>query len=269
MSVNTTSCTPLAKSLRWCQGRTVLPGVKNKAYRINRANIAAWPTLTKDANGNLTAATYVGNFTLVANATWDIIDILADKSQLTSETQGEIPSKTQLNKLTLVHPTVAEDAAVFIASCINSDDIYLVPCADGKYRVVGCEMFPTKTTASQDQGQGVTGNANTTINVEASDITSAPFYTGEIVTAEGTINPTTNYTVSLSCTAADGTVQIGSGAAGATASAQVASGTAITIKAVAASGKTFQKWSDNDTNATRAIVVSANTTLSATFTTAQ
>lgn len=187
---NTTTCNPIAKSLRWCPGSTVLPGVKNKAYRINRALITAWPVLSKDTSNNLTSAVYTGSFTLAASAVWDEIDILADKSQLTSETQGEIPSKTQLNKLTLVHPTVGEDAAVFIASCINADDIYLVPCSDGKYRVVGCEMYPTKTTASQDQGQGVTGNANTTINVEAPDITAAPFYVGDIVLAGGTIHIT-------------------------------------------------------------------------------
>lgn len=72
-------------------------------------------------------------------------------------------------------------------------------------------------------------------------------------------------TVSLSCTAADGTVQIGSGSAGATATDTVALYGKVTIKAVAASGKLFVKWSDDDTNATREITITDNVTLSATF----
>ena len=60
----------------------------------------------------------------------------------------------------------------------------------GKYRVVGSEKWQTKTTVTQDLGQGATGTASTTINVEATDECPAPFYTGQIVTEEGNITPT-------------------------------------------------------------------------------
>ena len=58
----------------------------------------------------------------------------------------------------------------------------------GKYRVVGSDKWLTKTTVAQDLGQGPTGTTSTTINVEATDECPAPFYEGEIVTEDGTIN---------------------------------------------------------------------------------
>lgn len=58
----------------------------------------------------------------------------------------------------------------------------------GKHRVVGCDKWNTKTTVTQDLGQGATGTTGTTINVEASDECPAPFYTGTITTEDGDID---------------------------------------------------------------------------------
>ena len=161
----TNNCSALQKSLSWCQGTPELPGIKRRLYYIAKSLIAQWPTLPKDAQGRPTAAVYQGSFVLVANATWKHIDILPDKSQVTSEAQGEVPSQTQLNKLTAVHPAVG-----------------------GKYRVIGSDMWNTKTTVAQDLGQGATGTTSTTINAEATDVVPAPFYEGDIETEDGTID---------------------------------------------------------------------------------
>ena len=124
-----------------------------------------WPTLTRDQNGRLTSAAYSGNFELVADATWKFIDILPDKSQLTSEAQGEYPSMTQLNKLTAVHPGVGVEASGLSAYVNNCDCVYLVETVRNKFRVVGSE----------------------TLNVEATDECPAPFYQGKIDTEDGII----------------------------------------------------------------------------------
>ena len=185
MAVN---CTNIQRSLGWCEGTPELPGIKRRAYYTNKSNIAGWPTLAHDANGRLTAAAYTGNFTLVEDAAWKYIDFIPGKSQLTSEPQGEYPSQTQLNKLSLVHPGVGEEATEAAAYLNNSDNVFIVEDMKGRYRVVGSEKWETKTTVSQDNGQGPTGTASTTIAVEATDECPAPFYTGEIVTEDGTIN---------------------------------------------------------------------------------
>lgn len=190
----TPSCTNIQKSLKWCEGTPELPGIKRRAYYTNKTNIASWPTLPHDSNGRVTSAAYTGSFTLIADATWKCIDFLPSKSQLTSDPQGEYPSQTQLNKLVLVHPGVGKDASEAAAYLNNSDNVFIVEDMKGNYRVVGSEKWEAKTTVSQDNGQGPTGTAGTTINVEATDECPAPFYTGEIETEDGTINESTNAT---------------------------------------------------------------------------
>lgn len=60
---------------------------------------------------------------------------------------------------------------------------------DGRFRVVGCEKYNgAAVSPSRDNGQGATGSAGTTFALEADDVADAPFYTGPIVTEDGTIN---------------------------------------------------------------------------------
>lgn len=183
-----TVCSTIQQSLAWCQGTPELPGIKRRIYYISKDQIVAWPSLTYDALGRLTSAAYSGSFVLAADATWKFIDILTDKSQLTSEAQGEFPSQTQLNKLVAVHPSVGVEASALSAYVNNNDCVYLVETVRGQFRVVGSEKWQVKSTVAQDLGQGATGTTSTTLNVEATDECPAPFYYGEIVTEDGVIN---------------------------------------------------------------------------------
>jgi len=69
---------------------------------------------------------------------------------------------------------------------------------------------------------------------------------------------TTKYTLSLSASPTAGGTVTGAG--------QYNSGASATINAVANSGYTFTRWSDGVTSASRSVVMSANKTLSAIFT---
>ena len=180
-----TDCSSIQRSLAWCQGKPELPGVKRRIYYISKYDILEWPVLQHDANGRLKTATYSGEFVLRADAKWKFIDILPDKSQLTSEAQGEYPSQTQLNKLVAVHPGVDLEASAAAAYLNNNDNVFLVEDMRGAFRVVGSDKWPTKTTVAQDLGQGATGTTSTTINVEATDECPAPFYNGVISSEVG------------------------------------------------------------------------------------
>ena len=87
----------------------------------------------------------------------------------------------------MVHPGVGAEATAAAAYLNNSDNVFIVEDMKGNYRVVGSEKWETKTTVAQDLGQGATGTASTTISVEATDECPAPFYSGSIVTEDGTI----------------------------------------------------------------------------------
>ena len=188
MPTTTNTCTNLQRSLDWCMGTPELPGIKRRIYYIAKSQIVAWPTFTRDVNGRVTSSVLNGSFTLVADATWKYIVVLADKSQLTSEAQGEIPSQTQLNKLVAVHPGVGAEASAAAAYLNNSDNVFVVEDMRGKFRVVGSDRWVTKTTVAQDNGQGPTGTTATTISVEATDEVPSPFYEGTLVTEDGDID---------------------------------------------------------------------------------
>ena len=182
------TCTSIQKSLGWCQGTPELPGVKRRIYFIAKSFIVGFPQLPRDELGRSTSAVLVGDFVLMADATWKYIDILPDKSQLTSEAQGELPSQTQLNKLVAVHPGVGKEASAAAAYINNTDNVFVVEDMKGNYRVLGNDKWTTKATVAQDLGQGATGTTSTTINVEATDEVPAPFYVGKLDTEDGEID---------------------------------------------------------------------------------
>lgn len=183
-----TACKSIQQSIGWCQGTPELPGIRRRLYYIAKSDVVKFPELPRDDRGRVTASTLGGSFALAAEAKWHYIDILPNKSQLTSEAQGEMPSQTQLNKLTAVHPGVGAEASAAAAYLNNADNVFIVEDMKGNFRVLGNDKWETKTTVAQDLGQGATGTTSTTISVEATDEVPAPFYTGEIVTEEGTIN---------------------------------------------------------------------------------
>ncbi len=190
------SCTSIQKSLGWCQGTPELPGVRRRIYYLAKAFIVGYPTLPRDERGRPTSSVLQGAYTLAADAKWKYIDILPDKSQATSEAQGELPSQTQLNKLTAVHPGVGEEASAAAAYINNTDNVFIIQDMKGNYRVFGNDKWQTKATVAQDLGQGATGTTSTTISVEATDEVPAPFYVGKLETEEGDIDykPTTTST---------------------------------------------------------------------------
>lgn len=188
MTMDKKTCSILQKSLKWCEGTPELPGIRRRLYYIAKSLIVKFPDLPRDDMGRPTSSVLVGDFTLAADATWKYIDILPDKSTLTSEPQGELPSQTQLDKLVAVHPGVGPEASEAAASINNCDNVFVVPDMKGNYRVVGSDKWTTKSTVSQDLGQGATGTTSTTINAEATNEVPAPFYKGKLETEDGEID---------------------------------------------------------------------------------
>lgn len=181
-------CNNIQKSLDWCMGTPELPGIMSKIFYISKNKVVKWPKKVRSSNGQVSSAVLEGSFVLAADAVWHFITILPDKSQLTSDAQGEAPSQTQLNKLVAVHPGVGADATAASAYLNNSDSVFIVQDMKGNYRVLGCDLWTTKCTVAQDNGQGPTGTTSTTITIEAPDEIASPFYVGQIITEDGIIN---------------------------------------------------------------------------------
>ena len=180
----------LYSSLGFCKGKPLLPGIRTRVYYIPKSDIVKFPTLPDKATENMASlATYTGSSELEAEKKWKYIDLIDNKGKIESESQGDFPARTFINKITLVHPETDEEATGFARQANADDFIYLVQTRNGKFRVLGNEAFRTDTKPKQDSGEGVSGDFGTTIEIEVTDVCPAPYYTGEIATDEGTINP--------------------------------------------------------------------------------
>ncbi len=182
------------ESLTHCKGQTTLPGLRNKAYAVPKDSIVKWPTLADPSAEGATMksiAVYKGDFTLAADATFIVIDLLDTASNLTSASQGEKPSKTFLNSSTIKYAGTNEEATGFCRMANSEDLVYIVQQRDGKYRVIGSEAFESNTNPGQDSGMSVTDSSGTTLEISCTDVCPAPFYEGKIVTPDGTIDCST------------------------------------------------------------------------------
>jgi len=178
------------KDLDWVEGNVNLPGIKREVYRIAKREIVAWPTLPKTfvtTMGEL--VTYVGKFTLAALSVWQKTSALVNKSPVDGKSQGSKPSKTFINSLTIQHQSVDEEASGFAKQANNDDFVYLVQTKSGKWRVFGNDMWDTDTAIEQTLGGAATDEMGTKLTVTVTDIAPGLFYTGEIVTTDGIINP--------------------------------------------------------------------------------
>ncbi len=191
---NKCSAPNLYDSLRFCDGTTVMPGVRRKAYFVSKASIVSFPTLPElDKEGVTMEELPVldGNFVLAADVRFKVIDLDDTASNVSSDSQGEYPCKSFLNKATFKHPGKAEEATGFCRLANGSDLIYIYQERDGKFRVLGNEMFRTNTKPAQESGAKETDASGTTLNIEVSDKCPAPFYVGIIPTDEGDIDAST------------------------------------------------------------------------------
>ncbi len=180
-------CQTILNSLKWCQGKPVKPGIRRKAYAIPVDQILKFPSIQRDELGRVKTPVLKGNFSLVEDAVWAVIEHLPNKAEFKSETQGEYPSQSFKVTATLVHPGVDKAAALATASFLNKNCVFLIEDMEGNYRMIGSEDYDTTITSNRDNGQGPTGTAGTTISIEATMDLDAAFYIGEITTEDGTV----------------------------------------------------------------------------------
>ncbi len=183
-------CMGLQESIGWCEGTPEPAGIRRRAYYISMADCLNHPKIPVDEDGRPTSSILTGQFVLAADKTFKYLDFLPEKSQFQSDPQGDYPNQTQLDKLTMVHPGVGPEATNACVYINNTRCFFLFQDKKGRWRLVGNPDFESKNTVAQDLGQGVTGSTSTTIAVEASNLVSAPFFNGVILTEEGEINIT-------------------------------------------------------------------------------
>lgn len=188
------SCTSarLYDSVKHCDGDVVLSGIRQRVLYIPKADIVTWPTLPNVGGTGIATmnqlASYAGNFVLAADKYFFELDTLTARDNVTSEATGDKPSRVNNNQATLVLADTEEYATGFARQANNDDFVYLVQQRNGKFRMIGNEMFQTDTQVGIALGEGETGEVGTTLTIASLDLCPAPFYPGEIQLADGKIS---------------------------------------------------------------------------------
>lgn len=163
------------KSLQWCPGKTRLPGIRKRVYYIRKAAIVKFPTPGKGK--------YDGDFELAEGEFFKFIDVVIKKSKFKGTSQGESPCKTFKQHLEAFYPGLEEDIIDFETNANNDDLIYIVQQSVGKFKVLGCQEYPTDTTFDSDSGSEVTESMGVSITADCDAPTDLLVYTGKILTA--------------------------------------------------------------------------------------
>lgn len=182
----------LYKSVRKCPGVRITPGIRPKFLSILKSQILKWPvlpdSLDEKAEDMTALATYKGNFTLAADAKWHVVDLVALKSNISTDTQGEAPSATFLNKAEYIVGGMDADITGYGRMVINDEMIFAQQMPGGRFRILGCDTFAPKCTFAQSSGTSATDSVTSTLSVEATDVCPSPFYDGKLETDEGDIS---------------------------------------------------------------------------------
>lgn len=179
------------ESIDACPGKKVIAGIKRRVYFIPKSDIANWPKLpdvgSEDAKKMGDLATYVGNFTLKAEAYWRHFDLKDNSSGVTWETAGEIGSQIVNNQATLVMVGPSKEIIGFQRQCKNDDLVYVVQEKDGGFHVLGNkDIYATDSKPSGDLGTEITGAKTCTVAIQVYDDCPAPYYEGDLLLSKDT-----------------------------------------------------------------------------------
>lgn len=197
MATSTSCVSNVYDSLRYCQGKTVLPGIRNHVFALPASDIVTWPTLPETGEQSAIAS-YAGDFELKSDVKWKRIDLVANKGQIEYEVQGEKPGCTFLNKITVIHPGNSASALGFARKAVQDNLVFLVPQRDGSYRVLGNKYFETEVKPKGSTGESITDSNTSDLEIQVTDICPAPYYPGVIETEDGDIDGKTGEPVPAS-----------------------------------------------------------------------
>ena len=169
------------ESIEACPGKPKLPGIRRRIYYSPKSKIVTFPKLPKvGATGKTMAdlAVYEGDFGLEAEAYFQFMDLKDEASNVTFEPIGENGSKLFDNKVNAILAGQDDELKGFARQALNDDMVYVYQQRDGKFCVIGNEMYTSHTEASGDTGAEATAAVTTTYAINCPDECPVPTYTG-------------------------------------------------------------------------------------------
>lgn len=172
------------ESLEQCPGQRNLPGIRRRIYYIDKMDIAAWPALPRPGDNGVDMAglaAYAGDFTLAEDKYFKYLDLKDEASNVTFDTVGEDGSKLVNNQANAIVSGMPDAVKGFARQALNDDIVYIYQQRDGKFCVLGNEMFKCHTSPSGDTAAEATGSVTTTLAIQVYDECPVPTYTGKLM----------------------------------------------------------------------------------------
>lgn len=169
------------ESIEACPGKVNLPGIRRRMYYIPKADIVTFPKLPKvGATGvNMAGlAKYAGDFVLAEDKYFKFMDLKDEASNVTFGTEGENGSKIVKNTANAILAGMDDELKGFAREVLNTDMVYVYQQRDGKFCVIGNEMFASHTAPEGDTGAEATAATTTTYVIECYDECPVPTYEG-------------------------------------------------------------------------------------------
>lgn len=174
----------LYESIEACPGQRNLAGVRRRLYYILKQYIKVWPTLPNAGDNGVDMkdlAAYDGDFTLESEKYFNHIDLKDEASNVTYDTVGEDGSKLVNNQAKAIVSGMSDEVKGFARQALNDDIVYIYQQRDGKFCVLGNDMFKCHTSPSGDTGSEATGAITSTFDIQVYDECPVPTYKGKLM----------------------------------------------------------------------------------------
>jgi hypothetical protein len=162
-------------------GSDNMGGIKTTIYYTDAANITTWPVPSENPSAPEDSVNLSGNFELATGKKWHSVYVTQDTGGVEDMIQGDRDGKSFINKLTFFTPGNKPKLLGLIKQLLNANTVWLVPDAQGQYRVVGSEDFPAKMDeATITTGQTTEDRRGATMTFSNASRHPAGIYTGSV-----------------------------------------------------------------------------------------
>lgn len=158
-------------------------GIGEKFYWALAADVLTWPTIAdlSTASDYTEAGKLTGNFAMKTGKKFFEGYSTLDTGGLDSKMQGGLDCHSYKNEFSISQPGMKNKLIGFMRATQNEDLVFIVPDAEGLYRVVGSQQFPAKP----EKGEGTSGktaadNKKADLGFFAYSNGPAPVYAGTI-----------------------------------------------------------------------------------------
>ena len=168
-------------------------GISDAVFYIPKHYIRRWPTIEDDFEALMQGryAEYNGSFELQPGCWWSYLYSTQGKGKINWEYQGETDCKVVVNKAMLSYPKLTNEGRAFSKFSANGDFVFIVK-HDARYYVIGHRDYRATLTPDGDSGDAPGSAKGVTVEIECSDTTPLPTYSGKIVLSDGILDCNTD-----------------------------------------------------------------------------